>query len=498
MSNDVLRNLFRLLNIAWRRRYLICIPMVVLPFVGLLGSFFAPKFYEAHTTILLQDNAQLNPLLEDLQVPTNLEDRQAGLKILLKSRNVLSAVATELGYITAETSRIEADKEIARISRSLSIVFGGELIKIYYRSENQEDIAQILETATRHFLEIALAPQKSSLKTSEAFLKTQLESQRVELQQAEQKLADYKSQYAMELPQLHLANVNRLAAMREQLAEKQTELSGARAALDEFNENLAQTNPIIGKLEERIVSIRANLSVLRSRYTDQHSKVQAALRELGRLENERTRLISESQDMTSEDIKRLWQLASTAPSVQTIEGGSQTTILASQLQAVQEANAKVTQLENEVASLIKQESDLGEKIESFAEIERTQAELMRDHKIKQMLYNDFLERYERARVTGALGRYEESDRVKIIDPPFTPTNPTSIPTAIFILAGFFAGLGLGTGMSAILELSDTSLRLCETIENLAGVPVLTRIPVINNANPIIYDMQQEIFLEAPS
>ncbi len=497
MSNDVLRNLFRLLNIAWRRRYLICIPTLILPFVGLLGSFFAPKFYEAHTTILLQDNAQLNPVLEDLQVPTNLEDRQAGLKILLKSRNVLSAVATELGYINEDSSRIEADKEIARISRSLSIVFGGELIKIYYRSEDQKDIAQILETATRHFLEIALAPQKSSLRTSEDFLKTQLESQKSELQKAEQNLADYKSQYAMELPQLHLANVNRLAAMREQLAEKQTELSGATAALDEFNENLAQTNPIIGKLEERIVTVRANLSVLRSRYTDQHSKVKAALREQERLEKERQRLISESQEMTSDDVKRLWQLASTAPSVNGSEG-SQTTILASQLQAVQEANAKVTQLENEVESLIAQEAELSIKIQSFAEIERTQAELMRDHKVKQLLYNDFLERYERARVTGALGRYEESDRVKIIDPPFTPTNPTSIPAAIFIIAGFFAGLGLGTGMCAILELSDTSLRLCETIEQLAGVPVLTRIPVINNANPIIYDMQQETFLEAPS
>ena len=67
--------------------------------------------------------------------------------------------------------------------------------------------------------------------------------------------------------------------------EKQTDLAGAEAAMEEFNSNLSQTNPVMGKLEERLIAIRAELSLLRSKYTEQHSKVQAALRELNRLEN---------------------------------------------------------------------------------------------------------------------------------------------------------------------------------------------------------------------
>ena len=217
------------------------------------------------------------------------------------------------------------------LSKSLSIVFGGELIKIYYRSENRSDIAFLLETVTKHFLGIVLAPHKSWTTTSEDFLKNQLQRQRNALNSAEVKLADYKAKFALELPQLHKANITRLAELRQLLMEKKTDLAGATAALAEFNNNLAQTNPVIGKLEEKLIQVRADLSMLRSRYTEQHSKVQASSREMDRLEKERKRLITETRQLKPEDIKRLWNLAATAPANFDENSNSSTTILASQL-----------------------------------------------------------------------------------------------------------------------------------------------------------------------
>lgn len=493
MSNDVLRNLFRLLNIAWVRRYTIFIPMLIMPVVGFAVSFMTPKFYEAHTTILLQDTSELNPILEDFSISTNLEERQAALKILLKSRNVLGAVAMDLGYIKEDSAQKEVDEQLSELSRSLSIVFGGELIKIYYRSENRTDIAYLLETVTKHFLNIVLAPHKSWTSTSEAFLENQLERQKKALKAAEEKLSDYKAKYALELPQLHKANITRLAELRQLLMEKQTDLAGAEAALQEFNNNLAQTNPVIGKLEERLISIRADLSMLRSRYTEQHSKVRAALREFERLEAERKRLITETSQLRPEDIKRLWNLAATGAGG--VDAGNQgtTTILASQLQAVQDANARVTGLRNEVESIKQMSMGLENKVRSFAEVERSLIELQRDYDIKLKLYDDFLNRYEMARVSGDLGRYEEMERIKVIDKPFTPSSPNALPAALFIVAGFFAGLGIGTGLTAIAEISDTSLRLRETLETMTGLPVITRLPAMPNALPLTYNPQTDSF-----
>ena len=494
MSNDVLLNLFRLLNIAWVRRYTIVIPMLIMPVIGFAVSFLSPKFYEAHTTILLQDTSELNPILEDFSISTNLEERQAALKILLKSRNVLGAVAKDLGYINEDSPQNIVDEQLAELSNSLSIVFGGELIKIYYRSENRTDIAFLLETVTKHFLKIVLAPHKSWTSTSEDFLENQLERQKMDLKAAEKRLSDYKAKYALELPQLHKANISRLAELRQLLTEKMTDLAGAEASMEEFNDNLAQTNPVIGKLEERLIAIRADLSMLRSRYTEQHSKVRAASREFERLESERKRLISETSQLTPEDIKRLWNLAATsAGSLDIGNQGTTTTILASQLQAVQDANARVIGLKNEVESIRKQSLNLESKVRDFAEVERSLTELQRDYDVKLKLYEDFLNRYEMARVSGDLGRYEEMERVKVIDKPFTPSRPNVIPAALFIVAGFFAGLGIGTGLAAISEISDTSLRLRETVETMTGLPVITRLPAMPQALPLTYNPQTDSF-----
>ncbi|MGI9276778.1 MAG: GumC family protein [Endozoicomonas sp.] len=497
MSNDVLRNLLRLISIAWRRRYTIVIPLLIMPFVGLIVSFLSPKYYEAHTTILLQDTSELNPVLEDFSLSTSLEDRQAALKILLRSRSVLTAVALDIGYLDEESTQREIDEEIRELSRSLSIVFGGELIKIYYRSENQTDIAFLLETVTKHFLNLVLAPHKSWTSTSESFLKSQLERQREALSKAESNLASYKTKYALELPQLHRANISRLAELRQLLREKQTDLAGAEAAMEEFNSNLSQTNPVIGKLEERLIAIQAELSLLRSKYTAQHSKVQAALRELGRLENERKRHIAETSQLKPEDIKRLWNLAATsAATVDNSQPG--TIILASQLQAVQDASTRVTSLINEVASIKKITREMEDKVQSFTRVERALVELQRDYDVKQKLFEDYLNRYEIARVSGDLGRYEEVERVKIIDAPFTPSSPNALPAALFIVAGFFAGLGIGTGLIAIAEISDTSLRLREPLESMTGIPVITRLPTMPQALCLTYNPTTDTFSEDDS
>ncbi|MGB1271032.1 MAG: GumC family protein [Endozoicomonas sp.] len=495
MTNEILRNLFRLLTIAWRRRYTLFLPMFIMPVVGLIISFLAPKYYEAHTTILLQDTSQLNPVLEDFAVSTNLEERQAALKILLKSRKVLEAVARDVNYIDEDSDKEEVDEQVINLSQVFSIVFGGDLVKIYCRTENREDIELLLNTVTKHFLKLVMSPSKSWQETSASFLKSQVERQREALSNSEKKLADYKSKNALELPELHKANVTRLTELRQLLMEKNTELAGAKAAMKEFDGNLSQTNPVIGRLEEKIVNTRAHLSMLRSRYTDKHSKVQASIRELKRMESERHRIISESKKLNSEDVQRLWNLAASTSGATSDPAQGQTTILASQLQAVQEANAKVTSLENEVKSIHTQSERLQKKVQDFAEIERTLVELERDLNIKKKLYDDFHNRYVMAQVTGDLSSYEEAERVQIIDKPFTPSNPNKLPASLFAIAGLFAGLGIGTGLAAIAEISDTSLRLQDTIEKMAGIPVLARLPAMPQAPALTYDASRDRFTE---
>ncbi|MEF1341686.1 chain-length determining protein, partial [Vibrio rotiferianus] len=87
--NDLRSNLTAMLVGAWRRRYLIVLPMLILPILGLGVSRLLPTTYISHTSMLIQETAKLNPFLEDIAVSTMLKDRLSALSTLLKSRHVL-------------------------------------------------------------------------------------------------------------------------------------------------------------------------------------------------------------------------------------------------------------------------------------------------------------------------------------------------------------------------------------------------------------------------
>ncbi|MFY7777914.1 MAG: hypothetical protein ACOVQ8_06515, partial [Elstera sp.] len=74
--------LYLIVSAAWYRRYLLCVPIVVMPLLAFGVSLLLPKNYEARMTILVQEPAKLNPFLNDLAVGPNLKDRMEGLKAL--------------------------------------------------------------------------------------------------------------------------------------------------------------------------------------------------------------------------------------------------------------------------------------------------------------------------------------------------------------------------------------------------------------------------------
>lgn len=102
--------LYSILVAAWRRRYVIVTPIVILPIVGALIGMTATPIYRSHTSMLIQETAKMNPFLEDIAVSTMLKDRLSALSTLLKSRHVLYSVAKQEGLIddnmtTAEIGR---------------------------------------------------------------------------------------------------------------------------------------------------------------------------------------------------------------------------------------------------------------------------------------------------------------------------------------------------------------------------------------------------------
>ncbi|MFG6245299.1 GumC family protein [Vibrio diabolicus] len=460
--NDLRENLSVLLHGAWRRRYMIVIPMLVLPVLGFIVSKLVPTTYVAHTSMLIQETAKMNPFLQDLAVSTMLKDRLSALSTLLKSRHVLYSVAKEQEFIIKDlASRLSVQQ------------LGKDFIQIQLRSGKPNGMESMLLSVSEHFVEQLLAPERSSIKDSSHFLTIHINKRREELDKAEQAFAEYKNTYSHATPEMQAQSLTRLASLKQTLAEKEAELAGVTRSLGSLDQQLSKTNPVIGKLEEQIIDIRSELTLLRAKYTEAHSMVQGKLRELNRLEQERSVLLNSKQPELNS--AQLWDIASNT-TVNSL--GEAQPLLVSQLHQLQIMRGRFEALTEETNSLRTMIQELESNAHRFGSTATEINRLARDVAVKREMYDDLVERYEMAQLTGSLGVFEENKRVKIIDEPFTPTIPSNLPSFVFVILGFIGGAGLGIGLATILELADNSIRSKRALEKHLGVPVITTLPKV--------------------
>ncbi len=458
-------------TIAWRRRYLIALPIILMPILGAVIGSFAPLSYRTKMSILIQEPGILNPFLEDLSVKTNLKDRMVALQALLTSRYVLGSVARDLGLLDANASQAQQDQVVAGLGSAVSVtLIGNEMVELTYRARQPGGMAQILTRIGDRFMDRVKAPEDSSIAQSETFLRGQLADNTAKLITAENALSDFRNRNADQLPDLRATNIQRVSQLRDQLADREVSYAGATAELASMNERLVQTDPVIGQIEQDIVSTRGELALLRARYTEAHSKVQAAARRLERLNDERADLLSHHVAQPA-DAGRVWNMAS----AQSARPDGVQPLLISQATMLEQARVRVSQLTSEVANLHAAIAGLSKRIGQSGDVARELSDREREVQVQSDLVGQLRRRFDMAKVTGALSRYQAPQRIAVIDRPVEPTRPERPMALLFTLGGLAAGIALGIGLAAIMELADTTVRNMRRLQDATGLPVLARI-----------------------
>ncbi len=458
---------------AYRRRFLILTPMMVLPVLAVLASLVVPKKFETKMTILVQETAKLNPFLKDLSIGPNLKDRGPALKALLFSEHVLGRVLTDTGRITEATEQKARDTAVKELATSLTMELAGtDVVQFTLKGRTPDRLPETLRRVSERFLERMLSPERTALGESERFLLGQLTERRTTQMRLEDELAAFKTTHADKLPALFNTNVARLTLQRQKLEDKSLELAAATAGLENMRRRLAGTNPMVGRIEEQIVQARSELLGLRSRYTDMHSEVRRVELLLTKLEDERrTVLETGTAQFGSADIDRLWNMAAGVTS----SGDRQSVpLLVSQMEKLQDAEFKRASLATEVEQIARTVDEVTASMAEFAPIEQQILRFERSIAQARELADSLAKRYEMARVTGDLGKFEGPERVKIIDEPNDPVamHPGIV---VFLAAGVIGGLVLGSGLAVVTELLDRTLRDPAQFAAVAQVPVLTRV-----------------------
>ena len=436
------------------------------------------KRFDAHTSILVQESALLNPFLEDLSVSFNLEQRIVALRVLVHSRHILLTVAKQNELINTNSSYRDRDLIVEQLSNAIILTLSGtDLVIISLTWDEPDQMEAILSSVSQLFIDSLMAPSRASIISSEKFLLTQLELRRDKLVVAEEKMASFRRKHLGVLPELFIQNNQTLFSIYSDIRGKDIELSGAYGQLNSLKLKLAQTNPVIGVVEEQIVSAEARLSLLKASYTRNHSKVQSVELQLNNLRNEQNKLLSKNVKLTDEQLNQLWNLASVVDN-----GGGESklpSLLLSQLENLQAAQSRVIQLENEVAMLRQQSKHLTSNVAMEADVAKELSALKRDLTVNTKLYHDLLNRHEMAKVTGELGRHEEPEKIKVIDRPFTPGYPSNLPLFVYIMIGLLGGIGGGIGLAIMVELLDDTIWHVKKISVFGDIDIIARLPAID-------------------
>jgi polysaccharide chain length determinant protein (PEP-CTERM system associated) len=469
------------LHIAWRRKWIIVVPLMAIS----LGTFAVvkrlPNQYRSQTTILVVPQRVPDSYVRTT-ITATIDDRLRSISEEILSRSRLERIIQEhdLYPQMRKTSSLETIVERMRRDISVDTMKGGTTFVIAYTADNASVARWVTETLASMFIEANLRDRVVLADGTSQFLESQLEDARERLIAHEQKLAAYRDKYAGELPSQLDTNTHvvqnaesRVQAIGESInRDRDRKLLQERLLADAATVETSAPPPAGVSAHNEVTSAdqleaaRAALAELQRRFKPGHPDVVRATRAVEQLEEKADR----------ETARRPTPEARPA---------RVTPAEASQRNKARDLQLEIQNLDRQIAEKESEQKRLNEliaasqrRIAAVPTHESEMTELMRDYETLQNTYTSLLARKEESKIAADLERRQIGEQFKILDPAREPDKPISPKRPQLYAMGTILGLALGLGLAALLEYRDTSLKTEDDVVQMLMLPVLALIPTM--------------------
>ena len=305
---------------TWHNRRVAAALILGLAILGGAASPFVPRKYTASTTLYFDpqrirlDDTQGGSIISQEAVLAII-DSQAQI---LSSRRVLSATAKTLGLATDPEFGGQPAQTTAKLAKAIDVAREAStyVVDLTVKSKNPERAAEIANTIVATFLKEQQQTSDGIYSTANATLDGRLSDLGEQLRQAEQAVADYKAQHAIDAanaaeearqPSLTPSRTDQLQTL---LIAAQGKTIAAKAKYDAASKfqigDLASGNlPAEGatsallQLQQQYSAAAATVSSLETRLGARHPQLQAARASMtglsSALQREVTRMITAAQ-----------------------------------------------------------------------------------------------------------------------------------------------------------------------------------------------------------
>ncbi len=443
MNNHV--SVAEIVDIVRRRKKFFIMPFLVITVVSVVGAFLLPKRYESYTTILLQKDQTLNPLVEwGRAVSIAMEDGGAlgFFNEIIFSRTTIRSMLDSIGRMPEENTAAGWDGMIDGTRKRIgSELRGNESFRISF-ADSDPFVAQRAVTALCNlFIQTSLRSDKQQAEETVRYL--------------EEKVEELKKEFATTQKDFVGGEISRLAnapsemtSLQSSYDDMQKEVTALELKLTQQERVLMQINEFKGNLDDPITVSRL-----------------AALDPDGTL--------SYSDTLKSLSVRYnqlLTRYTPRYPQVQTMRKQ-----LSDLLDKFGEAlDAEIQNNRAKRSSFVNQR----ESTKRDMSVSLTYKEIKSGRTADYIRLKDILDGAQQ-KLLQAKAQKELVDRgaskYVILDPPQVPSEPTKPKKGIIISGGSALGLIVGLAAMFIVEFYDPTIRRKRDIE-VFNKPIIGYLP----------------------
>jgi polysaccharide chain length determinant protein (PEP-CTERM system associated) len=468
------------------RRYWWILPTTVVTAggIGLAATLVLPKKYTSSTMVLVEP-----PAVAAEVVPTAVNEdlyrHLASMKEQILSRSRLQPIMLKFNLSAKNDDSRHIEDSFEELKKMIEV----ELIQPMPGSVNKQppgfhvsvtlpdpqSAQQVCTEITSMFMEQNATTQEKRFKDTTSFLTQQLAEAKANLDQQDDKLAQFKREHLGTLPEEEQSNLSLLTGMNSQLDAATQALS--RAQQDKtFNESLLSQQetawkasqggmPNTDSLDAQLSILQEQLSALLAKYTPEHPDV---LKTKAQIEDVRRRMAASDEDPK--------------------KGATTTKASTREPAQIQQLRAKIKQDDLNIADLTKQQAQIQRQIgilqahvQASPMVEQQIKELTRNYQTALEHYNDLLKNQQKSAMLTDLQDQQEGEQFRVLDAPSLPTSPSFPKKSVFVGGGLAAGLAVGLCILYLLAMSDKAMYTERDVEVCLKLPVLTLVPTFDLA-----------------
>jgi succinoglycan biosynthesis transport protein ExoP len=422
-----------LLSIYRRRKMYLFIPTVVVTILSAVGALIMSNKYESSTTILVQRDEILNPLISyQMAVAMASEDRLRTFNEIIFSHTMLEKLRDSVFREEEEDPDVEVDlqAQLEGLRKRITIERrGSDSFRITFVSNDATKCQAAVNLLADQFIQTILTVEGQRNEATVKFFQDKLDELKAKFEASQQRVVSSLRARVNVLPQDSKELYTRLEAVQMQISDFDTRISVYKEKLEElklFPAALGTPNGMqtLYEMQRSNIPFAEDLKIQLVKYDDITRKYKGKYPEVLRTEEQLSDLLVRIQKAIETEIHK------------------------------QEPTR--WDLEKKRAALV-------EELKQASISQKLDQDLESDYVVYQKLYDEMKVKLEQAITSRDLGR-NASNQFIIIDPPLVPTVPTQPNRPMVILGGFAVGLFLGFLIVIFKELLDTTIRSPRDIE----------------------------------